>query len=606
MCGLVAYAGAKPASHFLLEGLKRLEYRGYDSCGLVTFSGSNLESLHRATCAPSHVDNDIHLKHMLGNVGLGHTRWATHGKVCERNTHPISTEDESVFVVHNGIIENNNELRDEMESRKYSFWTETDTEVIANLLNDKVPRGSFCDVTDLALGVIMVCEKLQGSYAFVAWVGWPGRLVAVSRGAPLVFSPLGHIASDPAAFSGFADRYATLQDGHIAIVTERADDPMFKDGCEIEFINPANYRHNCFGFYKPVFLGVVPPAGEAGSGGSRMYSEIHEQRETLKLTSILPNPKKPARVCLFGCGSSYYAAMVGRHFFERTMPVTVEHAAEFPFRRLHDVEDTLYVGLTQSGETKDTLLALDTLAAENARKLLVLTNRLDSTAATKADPRPLYCGREEGVAATKTFTAQLVRLYELSKFDSYYQPMMEEVLAEVAVKVGQVLGMEEAIKGVAKLALGYHTHLFLGRGIFYPIALEGALKMKEVAYKHAEAIHSSEMKHGPIALVDERTLSFFLLARQDDEDRVSQKVCSNISEICARNGKVVVFTEAGLWKPSAGTDDVISVVLPSVSNPLLQPIVHVVALQLLAYYVAVLQGINPDRPKNLAKSVTVE
>jgi len=625
MCGIACYAGKRPAKPFIIQALKRLEYRGYDSWGYTIFDDRGVEENVRSLGGPGEpsagsFSGADYSKEPVGRIGLGHTRWATNGKVSIDNTHPVAGRPKppfpgaevmplpSVYVVHNGVVENYQELREELEAVGHTFDTETDTEVIAHLLADMVPTGSGNDVTDLADAVIKVMKRLKGANAFVAGFvrNWSSRLVAASNGSPLVFTQEGHIASDPIAFAGFAKGYSRLPNGQVAIVSSFYYDEALTT--RVEFVVPDTPGSPDAGFYRPNFKLNVPAedATQKGPYEHFMRKEIFEQEKVLEAT-VLPKYLPPKdRVCLFGCGSSYHAALVGRHYFEglANLPTSVEYATELADRNMSafGVADTLFVGLTQSGETKDTLAAFHKLRASGVSPL-VITNNPDSTVAQCAYPMLLGCGVERGVAATKTFTAQLIRLYQLAAGYCFYRgldtPDIDDQFGELRSAVSHVLTFENRIKDLAIFARGFRHHLYLARGILYPIAMEGALKVKEVAYIHAEAIHSSEMKHGPIALIDDNTLSIFLLTEHNP------RVSSNIREILARRGKVLVFADNNMREIAHELVGDSMVVLPTI-NPYLQPIVMSVALQLFAYHIAVTSGLDVDRPRNLAKSVTVE
>lgn len=619
MCGIVAYAGKEPCRDILIEGIKRLEYRGYDSWGFYTFENGEIQDFGRFIGAPSEMSSSGLIQNYgkswsrlsinpTATIGLCHTRWATHGKVSIKNTHPVSGgklgDDKLTYVVHNGIIENYKEKQDFLRKQGYDFITETDTEVLANLINFYL-AGKNTIIESIKEAV----NDLKGDYCFVSYHQlFPKWIFGYSRNSPLVITENGMVASDPIAFSGFADKYTTVPKNHIFIIKNGYN------GVEILF-------HNMGGGFtvNPVFKYDAPKISNSeNSDIPLMLQEIHSQAVPQTVPHSIKIPVKQKvyyhglhkekthdflfgdNVCLFGCGSSYNAALVGRNYLEAAdVPTRVEYATELPFRK-NDFQNTWYIALTQSGETKDTLDAIQYLKA-NGGTISVITNNGYSQAAGLATPILLGVGPEQAVAATKTFTEQCMKLLEigLSTLCKHSEVEIESINEPIA----RLLLKEKEIERLAKYVNDWENYLFLARGQLFPIALEGALKVKEVSYKHAEAVHASEMKHGPIALIDDNTLSLFLLTSCENEKNFD-RVCSNIEEIKARGGCIVAITDEASQKRIESLIDG-----PVLSVPTLRdyrsPLVVNVALQLLAYYLAVINGHNVDRPRSLCKSVTV-
>lgn len=581
----------KPATPFLLSALKRLEYRGYDSYGLATQNPSGFHTFH--SLDPIN-ENPAWAKEIPDTVGIAHTRWATKGEVCLRNTHPIAggRSEATTYVVHNGIIENYEELRSFLEKKNgYVFATETDTEVIAHLFDlsarehwdNAHPVYSELDVFRAVL------KRLKGQYA-IALISThqPDTVFMATHGAPLWVSPKGYVASDIAALAGYGDRAYRLADGEICI--------MVPDDIRV-------YDHDDSYSWVNLLKDTEIPAEaakprEANDSEPSMMREIREQVALVLQephTTPLPNDfYESNRVFLFGCGSSYYAAVLGKHYVEDILericyPLHSTDITESPL-----LERGFYVGLTQSGETKDTLNALKEIT-DFAPKIdaVVITNIWHSSAAKLAyETYLLEAGLEIGVAATKTFTMQAIRLLDLCNYTTGRK--------ELSAAIEDVLNID--LEGVVNTISEYEHVLYLGRSMLYPIACEGALKMKEVAYKHAEALHAAEMKHGPIALIDEETLSIFLVTKDDEEQL--QKILNNVDEIKARKGRIIAVCDEASEEAMRKRANQL-VVVRNVDK-YLQPILVNVVLQLLAFHVAVKAGCDPDRPRALAKCVTVE
>jgi glucosamine--fructose-6-phosphate aminotransferase (isomerizing) len=610
MCGIIGYVGRREAAPLLLEGLRRLEYRGYDSAGVATLEGPRLtvrKKAGRVAGLAAHLAGQP----AAGRLGIGHTRWATHGGPSDRNAHPhvAGSGDGQVAVVHNGIIENYADLRRSLEAEGAVFVSDTDTEVIAHLIALHLED-------DLAEAVARALPRLQGTYGLaVVSPRQPGVIVAARLGGPLVVG-VGEgehfLASDPVALAGLARKAVFLDDGQVAVIT--ADDFALFDR---ERLPVSADLH-----------AVADVPAEAGPGPFEHYmlKEIHEQPEALEnaLRGRLDDADATAhfgglglgarelrrveRIILTGCGTSYHAALVGEHLIEQfaRIPVEVEYASELRYRNPPIGRNTLVVALSQSGETADTLAAL----RESKRKghpTLALCNVVGSSIAREADGGVyLHAGPEVGVASTKAFTNQVAVLAMLAlllgRLRHLSAPQGRRFIRELRQlpeAVRRCLGCGEQVKAIAERYAHVRNMLYLGRQYQHPVALEGALKLKEVSYIHAEGYPAAEMKHGPIALVDEDTPCVFLMPHGPVRD----KVMSNLEEVKARGGPVIAVATEGDEEVAARADEVVFV--PEVPEHL-QPIVSVVPLQFLAYHAALLRGCDVDRPRNLAKSVTVE
>jgi glucosamine--fructose-6-phosphate aminotransferase (isomerizing) len=608
MCGIVAYLGRQQAAPILLESLRHLEYRGYDSAGIATLDGS---TLHVRKCA-GRVDR---LAQRLAEVpapgclGIGHTRWATHGRADDRNAHPHVGGDNLVAVVHNGVVENYTAVRRRLTDQGFIFHSETDTEAIAHLI------ASYFD-GNLVEAVRRAVRCLEGACALaVVSPRQPDVIVGVRRGSPLVLGVRQqehYLASDVGALEGRADRVMYLEDGQIVEIRP--------DGWKVA---PETQE--------PRWIRLHARNGHATSNGLGLYphfmlKEIHEQPASLwrllaqaldddAATGKLPdglacrgNLCRTKRIIMTACGSSYHAALFGEYLFEELarIPVEVEYASEFRYRDSPVAPSTLLIALSQSGETADTLAALRSARTAGC-PTLALCNVTESNLAREADGVvALKAGREIGVASTKAFANQLAALALLaSRFArlrglwSAEHGQLLESLRALPEAVRRALDSEDLVRRLAAKYAGAKNFLFLGRQYLYPIALEGALKLTEVSYVHAQGYPAAEIKHGPIALVDAHTPSVFVMPRGP----VYDKVLSNLQEVKARGGPVIAIASEGDTQVSALADDVIFV--PDVPKHL-QAVVSVVPLQLLAYFMAIARGCDVDRPRNLAKSVTVE
>ena len=609
MCGIVGYIGARDAAPVILKSLKRLEYRGYDSAGIAVMNGAHV-SIRRCKGKLENLERILLQRPLRGNVGIGHTRWATHGRPSENNAHPHRAGD--VVVVHNGIIENYIELKERLLKKGARFESETDTEVVAHLVNDKIERGD-----DFLDAIRKTLREIQGSYALVfLHQGDPKRLVVAKSSTPIVIGwgeAETFIASDIPALLDYTRRVSFLEDGEIAEV--RADG--------FRILNEKGKS------VKRRFREITWDTVAARKGGYRhfMLKEIHEQPRAIAdtfLGRIAPEEgevllegmplgtsevRQIERIHLVACGTAWHAALVGKFMLEEIaqIPVEVDYGSEFRYRSPLINSRSLLVPISQSGETADTLAGVGMARAKRA-KVLSICNVVDSSLARKSDwVLYTHAGPEISVASTKAFTTQLTALYLLAiglgrlrgclkRGDA--QKLLQDLI-HLPKQVENALKLEEPLDQLARELKTVTDFLYLGRGINYPIALEGALKLKEISYIHAEGYPAGEMKHGPIALIDEKMPVLILLPR----DRNFEKTLGNLKEVESRGGKVIVLTDQVTGLPGAEAYRVMT--LPKTS-PYLTPIVLTIPLQLLAYYIAVHRGTDVDQPRNLAKSVTVE
>ncbi len=607
MCGIIGIVGHPPVAARLIEALRRLEYRGYDSAGIAVHDGDRLRR-RRAEGKLDALARLLEREPLDGGIGIGHTRWATHGRPEERNAHPQMNE--RVAVVHNGIIENFRDLRAELEAAGAVFESETDTETIAHLLARLRDEGM-----EPGEAVAAALDRLQGAFALgILFADAPDRLYAARRGSPLVVGLApgeAFLGSDALALAGLAERIVHLEEGDRAELT--------RDGIRIfDAAGRPTERPE-----RPLDLGPAL----VGKGNHRhfMLKEIHEQptavAETLgplldplagraRLPDLPFDPARLGRLHIVACGTSYHAGMVARYWLERMahLPVDVEIASEFRYRDPVLRPDEAVVVISQSGETADTLAAMRHAKAAGL-PVLGIVNVPHSSIAREADTvLATHAGPEIGVASTKAFTCQLAVLAALSvglarargRLDEAGEATAVETLTALSARLAEALRQDCALEETAHEIAKARDVLYLGRDRLYPLALEGALKLKEISYIHAEGYAAGEMKHGPIALIDERVPVVVLMP----SGPLADKVASNMQEVVARGGRVHLIAEAGACDRFAA--DAASVVrLPAVA-PLIEPIVHAVPVQLLAYHAAVIKGTDVDQPRNLAKSVTVE
>ncbi len=608
MCGIVGYVGFREAEPILVEGLRRLEYRGYDSSGLATLSGNDLHVRKRAGRIGDLVQY-LQEKPAPGCHGISHTRWATHGPATDANAHPHIGGDNLVAVVHNGVIENYAEIKARLKADGISFKSDTDTEVIAQLIAYHL-NGDLVEAVRKALAL------LKGTYGLaVVSARHPDLIVGARLGSPLVVG-LGKgetfLASDPSALLGQAEEVVYLQDRQMCVLS--GDEWHLLDADRMRITADVHA------------LDWDPGDADKGAYEHYMLKEIYEQPQALENAmcgrlddadasahfgglNLDPQQLRRAdRLILTACGTSYHAGLVGEYLFEEfaRIPVEVEYASEFRYRNPPIDRNTIVIAITQSGETADTLAAL----RESKRKghpSLAICNVVGSTIAREADGGVyLHAGPEIGVASTKAFTSQVTVLAMLALYlgrmrhlSSIQGMNLIRDLRALPDMIRAVLQCEDNVREIAEKYYKARNFLYLGRQYLYPVALEGALKLKEISYIHAEGYPAAEMKHGPIALVDRATPSVFLIPRS----AVFDKIMSNLEEIKARHGPVIAVACEGDEDVAAKADDVIYV--PEVPE-YLQPVVTAVPLQLLAYHIALLRGCDVDKPRNLAKSVTVE
>jgi glucosamine--fructose-6-phosphate aminotransferase (isomerizing) len=608
MCGIVGILGREPVAEQLVDALKRLEYRGYDSAGVATLENGRL-TRRRAEGKLRNLETKLRGEPLMGMTGIGHTRWATHGKPNETNAHPHATD--RVAVVHNGIIENFRELREELEGKGAKFRTETDTEVIAHLVTDEM-KGGRSPVEAVAAAL----PRLRGAFALAfLFEGENDLLVGARKGSPLAVGYGDgemYLGSDAIALAPFTDTISYLEDGDAAVLTRR--------GVEI---------HDAKG--STVERAVVKSAASAflvdkGNHRHFMAKEIHEQPEVVghtlahyldmaaervALPAVLPfDFRALERISIAACGTAYYAGLIAKYWFERfaRLPVEIDVASEFRYREVPLQPGGLAIFVSQSGETADTLATLR-YAKEHKQHVLSVVNVPTSTIARESDVvMPTLAGPEIGVASTKAFTCQLAVLAALAIAAGRARGVLSEVdegrlvhgLIEVPRHMAQALALEPQIEHLARDLAKSRDVLYLGRGTSYPIALEGALKLKEISYIHAEGYAAGELKHGPIALIDE-TMPVIVIA---PHDRVFDKTVSNMQEVAARGGRIILVTDPK-GAHEAHVESAAKIVLPDMAATV-TPLVYAIPVQLLAYHTAVVMGTDVDQPRNLAKSVTVE
>ncbi|HZL99801.1 MAG TPA: glutamine--fructose-6-phosphate transaminase (isomerizing) [Planctomycetota bacterium] len=610
MCGIIGVTGKEGVSRLLIEGLRTLEYRGYDSAGIAVQANGGLTVVRREGKLGA-LEGVLSERPPFGSTGMGHTRWATHGPPCERNAHPLVDASERVAVIHNGIVENHEELRAELRAAGTSFRSDTDSEIIAHLVAQQLHAGA-----DLAEASRRTARRLVGSYAFVIMsADHPGEIVAVRHQSPLVVG-LGqgsnYLASDIPALLAHTHTIVPLEDGDVVAltpaavtVTDLAGRPVQRPSRQIDW-DPIRVQK---GGYRHFMLKEIEEQGSAVAATLSSYLPKDGRIAIPALDALGSRLAQVERITFVACGTSWHAGLAGKFYIENLvgMPVDVDYASEFRYRATQAGPKHLIVPITQSGETLDTLGALRDSKAQGA-PIVAICNVPESSAMREADATILtQAGPEIGVASTKAFTTQLAALYVLALDLAQRRGALS--VAQVGERVAPLrrlryaiedaLRLGEQVKAVAHRYAGAQDFLFLGRGVNYPIALEGALKLKEISYIHAEGYPAGEMKHGPIALID-KDLPVVVIATPG---RVYEKVLSNIQEVRARDGKVIAVAVEGDARVAALADEVLAV--PAVDEDL-SPLVNVVPLQLLAYWVAERRGCDIDQPRNLAKSVTVE
>ena len=608
MCGIVGYVGPKQATPLLIEGLKRLEYRGYDSAGIAVIADGRLV-VQKAAGKIATLESQLNGSILKGTTGIAHTRWATHGAPTTRNAHPHADCSDTIAVVHNGIIENSSALRTMLVERGHKFNSETDTEVIAHLI-EQFYQGSLEDATAAAL------RELEGAYGIaVVSAREPGVIVAARKGSPLLVGiGVGEnfVASDPSAVLAYTRSVIYLDEGELAVVRadghhirDRHDVPLTKEISQIDW-DLATIERSGFSHFMLKEICEQPESVRNTLRGRLLEDDGTARLSGLNLTE--QDLAKIDRIVITACGTSWHAALVGEYMIEdlARIPVEVEYASEFRYRSPIVDARTLVIVISQSGETADTLAAMREAKRRGARTLGIV-NVVGSTIAREVEGGIyLHAGPEIGVASTKAFTSQIVALamftLRLARVRSLSILQGREIVHALEKLPGQledVLAKRGEIEQLAERYVRATNVLYLGRGYNFPVALEGALKLKEISYIHAEGYPAAEMKHGPIALIDELMPVVFIAPR----DGVHGKIVSNIEEVRARGGRVIAVVTDGDKAITPLVDHVIAI--PETMD-MLTPILTSVPLQLLAYYVAVRRGCNVDQPRNLAKSVTVE
>ena len=607
MCGIIGIIGKDPVAGPLLDALKRLEYRGYDSAGIATLINGGIER-RRAEGKLENLVSRIQSEPIAGTTGIGHTRWATHGVPNEKNAHPHATK--SVAVVHNGIIENFQVLRDELAAVGHVLASDTDTEVVVHLITLGLERGDTpAEATKAALA------RLEGAFALgIVFAGEDDLMIAARQGSPLAIG-IGdgemYLGSDAIALAPLTSRIMYLEDGDWAVINAESVTVYGEDGRKAarevretelsgDIIGKGGYEHFMLKeiYEQPQVI------------GDTLHSFVNPAQRSITLPDFSFDPAEATKFTLIACGTSYYACLVAKYWLETLarVPVEADIASEFRYRGAAMPEGGLAVFVSQSGETADTLAALR-YAKDQGQKILSVVNVPESTIARESDAvLHTNAGPEVGVASTKAFTTQLTVLGCLAirvakargAIDAETEARLVGALTEVPARAAEVLNHDERLRELAEEIAKARDVLYLGRGTSYPIALEGALKLKEISYIHAEGYAAGEMKHGPIALIDDG-VPVLVIAPTDD---LFEKTASNIAEVMARGGRVIFFSDTRGEKRLAG-ETAVTIALPEV-DPFVTPILYAIPVQLLAYHTAVIKGTDVDQPRNLAKSVTVE
>jgi glutamine---fructose-6-phosphate transaminase (isomerizing) len=605
MCGIIGIASNKPVTENIIQSLKKLEYRGYDSAGIATVIDNYID-VKKCAGRVDNLEKILQKKSSEGLLGIGHVRWATHGIPSEINAHPHSSEE--VSVVHNGIIENSDKIKKSLESKGYKFKSQTDTEVITFLLTD------FLKDNDLINSINKTLEKLNGSFALgILFKKYNNIVVGARRGSPLAvgYGPEeNYLGSDSYALKSLTNKITYLEDGEFCILTKE----------KVDFYNSKNKKIN----KKILTLSFDDQSAVKGDYKDFMSKEINEQsvtvqtcireyidhlRQDINLYNFPIPPKKINKIVLVGCGTAYHSCLTSKYWFEEftNIPVEIDIASEFRYRKIKFNKKNLYIFVSQSGETADTFAALD-LCKKNNVKTCSVVNVIESSIARSSDfVLPIHAGPEIGVASTKAFLGQMLVLYILAIKISEIRNEINKVSYERRIKdliklpelIKKTLKCENKIQIIAKDFIKANSVIFLGRGLSFPIALEGALKLKELSYLHAEGYPAGEMKHGPLALIEEG-LPVIILAPMD---RYFEKTISNMQEVIARGGKVILLSNKN--NNIINENVRFTLEIPKIDDCLM-PFLITIPLQLLAYHVASLKNCNIDKPRNLAKSVTVE
>lgn len=612
MCGIVAYVGYREASPLIIKGLKRLEYRGYDSAGIALLNGDGLK-IYKKKGKVKELENLLAGRELHAKIGIGHTRWATHGEPNDVNAHPHFSQGKRLAIIHNGIIENYGSIKQILVKKGYQFQSQTDTEVLVNFIED-IQNNKNCSTEE---AVRLALQEVIGAYAIVVMdAEHPNQLVAARKGSPLVIG-VGHdeffFASDATPIIEYTKEVVYLDDYEIALVSDNTLTISTVDNkkidlyiqtveLELEAIEKGGYDHFML---KEIFE-------QPRSIADCMRGRVNNDDAKIQLGGLshhIDKLAKAKRIVFVACGTSWHAGLVGEYLFEELarINVEVEYASEFRYRNPIIKEGDFVIAISQSGETADTLAALE-MAKSKGATILGVCNVVGSSISRITDAGVYtHAGPEIGVASTKAFTAQVTVLTMIAiatarkkgtLTEDVYRRLLIE-LENIPQKVERILGHAEDIKEISKLFTFASNFIFLGRGLNFPVALEGALKLKEISYIHAEGYPAAEMKHGPIALIDEDMPVVFIATK----DSSYEKVVSNIQEVKARKGRVIAVVSEGDTEIKKMVDFTIEV--PK-THEVLSPLLTVVPLQLLSYYIAVLRGRNVDQPRNLAKSVTVE
>jgi glucosamine--fructose-6-phosphate aminotransferase (isomerizing) len=611
MCGIVGYIGDREVYPVLINGLKRLEYRGYDSAGISILNKKPL--IYKCKGKVSDLEKYVKNKDLSGHLGIGHTRWATHGEPNDINAHPHSSEKGKFILIHNGIIENYAKLKERLKNRGVTFKSDTDTEVLANLMEYIYLKGKV----KAEMAVRLALSRVVGAYGLVIMcTDEPDKIIAARKGSPLVIG-VGNeeyfLASDATPIVEYTKSVIYLNDDDVAIITKN----------ELTLKTVRNDPQT------PIIQQLDIGIGEIDKGGFTHYmlKEIFEQPRSILdtfrgrvasdyssirlggLFNVLPQLIDAKRIVIIGCGTSWHAGLLGEYLFEdlARIPVEVEYASEFRYRNPVINKDDVIIAISQSGETADTLAAIH-LAKQAGALVLGICNVVGSSIPRETDAGVYtHAGPEIGVASTKAFTAQVTVLAMMAILIGHKKGILSEevyikyikYLTEVPDKIENILKMDKDFKKIATLYKGANNFLYLGRGYFFPVALEGALKLKEISYIHAEGYPAAEMKHGPIALIDQN-MPVVVIATKDNS---YEKIVSNIQEVKARNGIVIAIVTEGDKVIKDLADHVLEI--PDIDT-VFSPLLAVIPLQLLSYHIAVMRGCNVDQPRNLAKSVTVE
>lgn len=613
MCGIIGYVGNNNCVPYIIDGLKKLEYRGYDSAGLAVLQNGNLVTV-RAVGKVAELEKATLIANPKGTTGIGHTRWATHGKPSEENSHPHTDCTGDIVVVHNGIIENYLTLRAKLEARGHRFKSETDTEVIAHLIEENLLHVRASHDQDRLLKAVQKTNKeISGAYAYgVMWARTPGLLIGVKKQSPMVVGvgkDENFLASDVPAFLKHTNKVLFLEEGDVAVLHVDGVTVLDKDGKEKKV--------------KPVKISWDQKTAEKGGYAHFMLKEIYDQPQAIedtlrtartdfgKILGLDTDGLRQLRnIHIIACGTAYHAGLVGKYYIEQLagIPVSVDLASEYKYRTVPQLPNTLAIAISQSGETADTIGAIKK-AKDLGFRTLAICNVLGSSLTRTCDSTFFtHCGPEISVASTKAFTSQITSMYALSAFlgqangnlsQTAFEKLYKELLA-LSKDMGEAVKLEYEVRHLTRKIYKADRFIFLGRNVNFPIALEGALKLKEVSYRSAEGFAAGEIKHGPISIIDKGTPVIVLMPH----DALFEKMLSACQECRARGAFVVAVTTKAGAKLAADVAD--QVFLVPQTNELLQPVLDVVPLQFLAYWIAKRLGCDIDQPRNLAKSVTVE